>query len=166
MFLVREVSSFQDYYKTNYIITCHQIRLHCSVLLYSVWIYFCSFQFCFHSKIIVSPTRRPFVRPPICREIPKYSPEKLLALRYQTFINLRKKPRGVTAGVGRNISYPLLTAVKLTSSCAILFLTVLWLLLYLCFRINVMGLLFVLVNMSVIINVYAFLGQRSTAVSF
>lgn len=45
--LVREVSSVQDYYKTNSIITCHQIRLHCSILLYSVWIHFCSFQFRF-----------------------------------------------------------------------------------------------------------------------
>lgn len=31
--------------KTNTSITCHQIQLHCSVLLYSVWIYFCSLHF-------------------------------------------------------------------------------------------------------------------------
>lgn len=44
--------------------------------------------------------------------------------------------------------------------------SVLWLLLYLYFRLNVMGLLFVLVKMSVILNVYAFLGQWWKAVSF
>lgn len=41
----------------------------------------------------------------------------------------------------------------------------LWLLLYLCFRLNVMGLLFVYVKTSVILHVYAFLGQRWKAVS-
>lgn len=101
--LVREVSSFQDFYKTNSIITCHQIRLHCSVLLYSVWIYFCSFQFCFSQVELFFPTCRPFVRPSVCREIPKCSTDtpKVTVSKISELlsINLRKKPtRGITAG--------------------------------------------------------------------
>lgn len=107
--LVREVSSFPDFYKTNSIITCHQIRLHCSVLLYSVWINFCSFCsvllffFFFFPSRIVSPVCRPFVRPSVCREIPKCSTDtrKVTVSKISELlsVNLRKKPtRGGTAG--------------------------------------------------------------------
>lgn len=45
--LVRDVEDqvrrVKDCYKTNSITTCHQISLHCSVLLCSIWIYFSVF---------------------------------------------------------------------------------------------------------------------------
>lgn len=103
--LVRDVCSLQDFYKTNYIITCHQIRLHCSVLLYSVWIYFCSFHFCFpHIKLFLQCIHL-FVRPSVFSERYQSVPQTPLKLlfcffkKYHNFYQLRKIPRrGVTVG--------------------------------------------------------------------
>lgn len=108
--LVRDVCSLQDFYKTNYIITCHQIRLHCSVLLYSVWIYFCSFHFCFpHIKLFLQCIHL-FVRPSVFfREIPKCSTDtpKVTVLFFKnitTFINSGRYREEVSRwGDSRNI---------------------------------------------------------------
>lgn len=112
-----------------------------------------------------------FVRPSVCREIPKYSTDtpKVTGSKISDILSIsgRNLQEVWRRGVSRNLSFPLLIMVKLMNICAIFFLnSVLWLLLYLCFRLNVMGLLFVLVKMSVVLNIYAFLGQRSKAVSF
>lgn len=73
--MVREVTHFQNCYKTNSIITCHQITLHCSTAVQRLDLFLLVLLLLF-SNAIDSPTRRAFfslVRPSVCREIPKYS---------------------------------------------------------------------------------------------